>query len=61
MAFHLLKRLFQAPANSFFLFGPRGTGKSTLCRKIFPDAFYIDLLISNVRRGYATYPEFQAS
>jgi uncharacterized protein len=29
---------------SFFLFGPRGTGKSTLVRARYPDAPYIDLL-----------------
>jgi predicted AAA+ superfamily ATPase len=31
---------------SFFLFGPRGTGKSTWVRSAFPDALYIDLLAS---------------
>ena len=29
---------------SAFLFGPRGTGKSTLVRKVFPEARYYDLL-----------------
>jgi len=29
---------------SFFLFGPRGTGKSTWLKDQFKDAFYIDLL-----------------
>ena len=29
---------------SFFLFGPRGTGKTTWVRSSFPDAVYIDLL-----------------
>ncbi len=29
---------------SFFLFGPRGTGKTTWVRKAFPDALYLDLL-----------------
>jgi len=29
---------------SFFLFGPRGTGKSTWVRKTFPEAVYVDLL-----------------
>lgn len=34
------------PANrkSFFLFGPRGTGKTTWVRKTFPKALYYDLL-----------------
>lgn len=30
--------------HSFFLFGPRGTGKSTLVRNRYPKAIYIDLL-----------------
>jgi len=29
---------------SFFLFGPRGTGKTTLLKKKCPKAFYLDLL-----------------
>ncbi len=29
---------------SFFLFGPRGTGKSTWVRSTFPEAIYVDLL-----------------
>jgi uncharacterized protein len=31
-------------AASFFLFGPRGTGKSTLLRAALPHALYLDLL-----------------
>lgn len=38
----LLKRL----SESFFLFGPRGIGKSTWLRTAFPKAAYIDLLDS---------------
>src|SRR3990167_6268530 len=30
--------------NSFFLFGPRGVGKTTWARQTFPDALYFDLL-----------------
>jgi uncharacterized protein len=33
---------------SFFLFGPRGTGKTTWLRKAFPDAVYLDLLESEL-------------
>ena len=29
---------------SFFLFGPRGTGKTTWLKQRFPDAIYVDLL-----------------
>ncbi len=44
----MFKRIFSPPKNqSFFLFGPRGTGKSTLLREHFGkdgQALYIDLL-----------------
>ena len=33
-----------AAARSFFLLGPRQTGKSTLLRASFPDALFLDLL-----------------
>jgi len=31
-------------SNSFFLFGPRGVGKTTLIHEQFPDALHVDLL-----------------
>ena len=37
-------RLLEPPRGSFFLFGPRGSGKSTWLRKHFTGATYIDLL-----------------
>jgi predicted AAA+ superfamily ATPase len=40
----LIDRFFKPPDGSFFLFGPRGTGKSTFITRYFPDAYYIDLL-----------------
>lgn len=40
----IVRRLFQPPEGSYFLFGPRGTGKSTWLREIHPDAHWIDLL-----------------
>ena len=39
-----LKRTLQAPEQSFFLLGPRGSGKSTWLRATFPDAHWVDLL-----------------
>lgn len=39
-----LKRLLNLPERSFFLFGPRGTGKSTWLRDVLPGAVYLDLL-----------------
>ncbi len=32
--FDQITRLLALPAHSFFLFGPRGTGKSTLLRQL---------------------------
>ena len=41
----MYNRLFTPPANkSFFLFGPRGTGKTTLLKTYFGDAIYRDFL-----------------
>lgn len=50
-------RFFQAPAGSYFLFGPRGTGKSTFLRHAYPEALYLDLLSPDVFRSYAARPE----
>lgn len=52
-----IQRFIQLPATSFFLFGPRGTGKSLLVRHTFPDALYIDLLDPENFRIYTAYPE----
>lgn len=40
----LLPRILTTPKQSFFLMGPRGSGKSTWLRSTFPDAHVIDLL-----------------
>ncbi|MBN2451652.1 MAG: hypothetical protein JXR77_14785 [Lentisphaeria bacterium] len=37
-------RILKPPGKSFFLLGPRGTGKSTWLRKEFPDAHVVNLL-----------------
>lgn len=37
-------RLLRPPKQSFFLFGPRGSGKSTWARRAFPSAHRFDLL-----------------
>ncbi len=50
-------RFFEAPSTSFFLFGPRGTGKSTWVKSAFPDALYIDLLDPASERAYSARPE----
>ncbi|MBF5058754.1 ATP-binding protein [Candidatus Neptunochlamydia vexilliferae] len=43
----MLERLLKLPKSlnqSFFLFGPRGTGKTWWVKETFPEALYIDLL-----------------
>ena len=53
----LIGRFFEPPRQSYFLFGPRGTGKSTLIRRQYSDALYIDLLDPEVFRLYTAAPE----
>jgi len=36
----LITRFFNPPTQNFFLFGPRGTGKSTLIKTRYKDAIY---------------------
>lgn len=43
----MFTRLLKPPLSSFFLFGPRGTGKSTWIRQNFSQAVFYDLLDSN--------------
>ena len=40
----MLKRVLNAPEQTFFLLGPRGSGKTTWLRATFSDAHVIDLL-----------------
>ena len=42
---------------TFFLWGPRQSGKTTLLREHYPDAVWIDLLKSEEYRRYMTRPE----
>ena len=39
-----IQRLLELPERSFFLFGPRGVGKSTWLRQALPNAAFFDLL-----------------
>ena len=50
-------QLPQSGTESFFLWGPRQTGKTTLLRATYPDAFWIDLLKSEEYRRYLQHPE----
>ncbi len=42
---------------SFFFWGARQTGKSTLLKARYHDSIYIDLLLSHEYRRYLNYPE----
>ena len=53
----LIPRFFREPGQSYFLFGPRGTGKSTWLKMHHKDALYIDLLAPDIFREYAARPE----
>jgi uncharacterized protein len=53
----LVHRYFQYPGQSFFLFGPRGTGKSTWLQHHVKDPFFIDLLEPDTFRTYSARPE----
>ena len=52
-----IPRFFRAPASTCFIFGPRGTGKSTWLRQNLPDAHLIDLLDDEIFREYVAHPE----
>ena len=57
----MFKRNLQLPplgAETFFLWGPRQTGKTTLLKSAYPDAFWIDLLKADEYRRYLTNPEY---
>lgn len=50
-------RFYQPPRGSYFLFGPRGTGKSTWLKQNDGQALRIDLLDRENYRLYAARPE----
>jgi len=52
-----ITRLLKNPKQSFFLLGPRGTGKSTWIRDHFKTALWIDLLLPEEVQFYRTRPE----
>jgi len=51
------ERFFAAPAGSFFIFDPRGTGKSTWLKKTFPNASFADLPDDCRFRAHIAHPE----
>ena len=52
----LYTRQLAKPTKAFFLFGPRGTGKSTWLRRNFPGAYTIDLLPARTNLEYLKDP-----
>lgn len=54
----MYSRLIRTPASkSFFLFGPRGTGKTTWVKSTFPSALYLDLLEAEVFNDLLANPQ----
>lgn len=55
---NITRQLRLPESNSFFLFGARGTGKTTLLKEspFFKDALYIDLLNADQEEQYALRP-----
>lgn len=52
-----INRFLKTGRESFFLLGPRGTGKSTFIRTMYPHALSLDMLRPDVFRNYSAYPE----
>jgi predicted AAA+ superfamily ATPase len=55
--FHRDLTLPKPGTETFFLWGPRQTGKSTLLKKTYPDSRWLDLLKADEFRRYLTHPE----
>jgi hypothetical protein len=53
----MFTRLFQLPNHSFFLIGPRGTGRTTWLRHLLPDALWFDLLRTQTLLALTRQPE----
>ena len=54
----MYSRIISPPkAKSFFLFGPRGTGKTTWVKSAFPKAAYIDLLEAELFNDLTANPQ----
>lgn len=51
-----IQRFLKLPDRAFFLWGPRQSGKTTLLRQRFPDAYWVDLLRTDARIRYEREP-----
>ena len=56
----MFDRIIQPPTQSFFLMGPRGSGKSTWLQNRFPDAYSIDLLSEEIYQRLLASPGYLA-
>jgi predicted AAA+ superfamily ATPase len=57
---YMFNRFLELPAHpseSFFLWGPRQTGKTTLLRESYPEAIWLDLLKAEEFRRYTENQE----
>ena len=52
-----IQRRLPPPERSTFLFGPRGTGKSTYARQVLPNALTLDLRAGQLARMLTASPE----
>jgi len=57
----LIERVFTAPKGSYFLFGPRGSGKSTWLRRLHQAAHWVDLLDEGRYQAYLVDPSLFSS
>ncbi len=55
-----INRAISKPEQSFFLFGPRGTGKTTWVKRAYPDAYAINLLDESLYQSYLADPSLFA-
>ena len=53
----LISRFLKDPGQSFFIFGPRGTGKSTWLRQQYKNPIFLDLLDPESFRLFSARPE----
>ena len=53
----VVNRFFPFPSRSAFIFGPRGSGKSTWLRHSLPDALWLNLLQPETYREMSARPE----
>jgi len=55
-----IARLLEVPDRSFFLFGPRGVGKTTWLKTVLAEAVYFDLLESSLFLELSQNPDHLA-